>query len=124
MKRILNGSAVETNWSFVLKGGVEVIGKTLSGWDAKEEKIVQGAMSSDGGVRVGSVAHDKAAKSLTISLTGVDGDGEETSSKIALTKTGKDTLTWQALERKGGIVEGPSPVHSYKRVKRAKKAAK
>ena len=115
---------VKNTWSIEFKGGAKLIGKTLNGWDAKEEKIVRGAMSSDGSVQVGSVAHDKAAKSLTISLTGVDGDGEEISSKIVLTKTGKDTLTWQALERTGGIVKGPSPVYSYNRVKRAKKAAK
>jgi hypothetical protein len=101
------------------------MGKSLNGWDAKQEKIVQGGMSSDGGINAGSVKHDKAAKSLTVSLTGVDGNGEETSSKIVYTKTGKDTYTWQAVERTGGLAEGPSPIYEFKRVKRqAKKQAK
>ena len=124
LKRILNGSAVERNWTIKFEGGAELTGKSLNGWDAKEEKIVQGDMNSNGGISVGSVTHDKAAKSLTISLTGVDGEGKETSSKIVLTKTGKDTYTWQALERSGGLAEGPSPIYEFKRVKpQAKKQA-
>ena len=100
-------------------------GKDLTGWDAKEEKIVQGGMNSSGGISAGSVTHDKAAKSLTISLTGVDGEGKEMSSKVVMTKTGKDTYTWQAMERSGGLVEGPSPIIEFKRVKpQAKKQAK
>ena len=65
--------------------------------------------------RVGGKAHTRQ---------GVDGDGEQTTFKAVVTKTGKDTLTWEALERTGGFVEGPSPVYTYKRVERKKKAAK
>ena len=117
LKRILNGTAVERNWTIKFEGGAEITGKSLSGWDAKEEKIVQGDMNSYGGISVGSVTHDKAAKSLTSLLKGVDGEGKETSSKIVLTKTGKDTYTWQALERSGGRAEGQSPILEFKRVK-------
>jgi hypothetical protein len=117
LKRILNGSAVERNWTIKFVGGAEITGKSLSGWDAKQEKIVQGDMNSNGGISVGSVTHDRAAKSLTSSLKGVDGEGKETSSKIVLTKTDKDTYTWQALERTGGLAEGPSPIYEFKRVK-------
>ena len=124
LKRILNGSAVERNWTIKFEGGAEITGKSLSGWDAKQEKIVQGDMNSNGGISAGSVTHDKAAKSLTSSLKGVDGEGKETSSKIVLMKTGKDTYTWQALERTGGLAEGKSPVYEFKRVKpQAKKPA-
>lgn len=123
-KWILNGNAVEINWSVELEGGGGISGKDLHGWDAKEERIVQGGMSSDGGINVGSVTHDKAAKSLTFTSKGVDGDGEKTSSKIVITKVGKDTVTWQAVERTGGSAEGPSPVYTFKRFKRAKKQAK
>jgi hypothetical protein len=122
-KRILNGSAVESNWSIDFDGNAELLGKSLNGWDAKEEKIVQGGMSSAGGISVGSVTHNRAEKSLTISVTGVDGDGEETSSKIVFTKTDKDTYTWQSSERTGGLAEGTSPVYTFKRVQRKKKAA-
>ena len=124
LKHILNGSAVESNWSVEIQGGAELLVKTLNGWDAKEEKIVQYAMGSFGGISVGSVTHDKAAKSLTISLAGVDGAGEEISSVTVLTKTGKDTLTSQTENRKGGIVVGPSYAILHKRVERKKKAAK
>ena len=124
-KRILNGSAVESNWSVEFEGGGRISGKDLYGWDAKEEKIVEGGMSSNGGINVGSVTHNKAAKSLTFNSKGVDGDGEKTSSKIVITKVDKDTVTWQAVERSGGSAEGPSPVYTFKRVKRqAKKQAK
>lgn len=121
LKRILNGSAVERNWAIAFETGAELTSKALNGWDAKEEKIVQGGMGSDGAISVGSVTHDKAAKSLTISTTGVDGEGKETSSKSVLTKTGKDTFTWQAMERTGGLAEGKSPLYEFKRVKRQSK---
>jgi hypothetical protein len=125
LKRILNGSAVERNWTIEFETGAELTSKALNGWDAKREKIVHGGMGSDGAISVGSVTYDKAAKSLTISTTGVDGEGKETSSKSVLTKTGKDTFTWQALERSGGRAEGPSPIYEFKRVKpQAKKQAK
>ena len=125
LKRILNVSEVERNLTIKLEGGAEFMGTSLSGWDANEEKIVQGRMTSDGGIGLGSVTHDKAAKSLTISLKGVDGEGEETSSKVVMTKTGKDTYIWQALERNGGLAEGKSPPFEFKRVKRqAKKEGK
>jgi hypothetical protein len=103
-RRILNKSAVEYNWSVTFEGGTEFSGKALIGWNADEEKIVYGSMNSIGDLNWGTVTPDDAAK--------------------ALTKTGKDTLTLQALERTGGIVEGPGPAYSYKRVERAKKAAK
>ncbi|TWU34838.1 DUF1579 family protein [Novipirellula artificiosorum] len=125
MKRILNGSAIEGNWSIEFQGGAKLMGKDLTGWDAKQEKIVHGAMSSGGTISGGSITHDKATKSLTFSLKGVDGDGEETSSKVVLTKIDKDTYTWQATERTGGPSDGPSGVYTFKRVKRqAKKEAK
>jgi hypothetical protein len=63
---------------------------------------------------------------VTLTSEGVNDDGESFSFKGVVTKTGKDTITWQALERSGGDLEGPSPVYTLKRVKRAagKKATK
>ena len=120
----MNKSAVEYNWTVVFEDGSELSGKTLIGWQADDKEIVQGGMSSIGGVGLGTVTPDKAANTLTVKTEGVDGKGEETSSKILLTKKDKDTFTWQALEREGGLVEGPSPVYTFKRVKRqAKKQA-
>ena len=121
---ILNGSAVERNWSWKFAGGAEFAGKSLIGWNADDEKIVQSGVVSNGAVLLGSVTHDKAAKSLTFTKKGVNGKGKEISIKEVLTKTGKDTYTTQSLERTGVNAEGPRPVYTLKRVKRAKKAAK
>lgn len=122
-KRILNKSAIEENWSVEFEGGTTVSGKALKGWDADRKEIISGGMTSLGGVSMGTVVLDKAAKTSTLTAKGIDGDGEETSIKGVVTVTGEDTLTWQALERTGGIAQGPSPVYTFKRVKREKKTA-
>jgi hypothetical protein len=121
-KRILNKSAVEENWSVEIEGGTIVSGKSLHGWNAHENKIVSGGMNSLGGMGMGTIVFDKAAKTSTLTSKGIDGDGEETSIKGVVTVTGKDTITWQALERTGRLAEGPSPVYTFKRVKRVRKA--
>ena len=123
-RRILNKSAVEYNWSVKFEGVAELAGKDLIGWNADDEEIVYGGMSSDGGISIGTVTSDMKAKAITDIAKGIGGDGEDTYYKGVVTKTGKDTLTLQALERKGGIVEGPSQVYTLKRVERPKKAAK
>ena len=122
-KGILNGSAVELNWSLKIGEVALLSAKDLYGWDAKEERIVKGGMNSLGGIGIGSVTHDEGAKSLTISSSGIDGEGEKTSMKVVVTKVDKDTHTWQAIERTGGGAEGPGPVYTFKRVKRERKAA-
>jgi len=118
-RRILNKSALEENWSLEFEGGAKLAGKALTGWHAAEKKLVHGGMNSVGSISLGTVTYDKAAKSSTLTAKGVDSEGKATSFKGVLTKTSRDTLTWQALERVGGIVEGPSPIYSFKRVKRA-----
>ncbi|TWU34851.1 hypothetical protein [Novipirellula artificiosorum] len=123
-RRILNKSAVEYSWSNELQGGVNLSSKGLVGWDAAQKQIISGGMNSVGGIIMGTVTHDEEAKSMTLKANGIDGEGEKTSFTGVVTKTGKDTLTWKALERTGGIVEGPSPVYTFKRVERAKKEAK
>jgi hypothetical protein len=55
-----------------------------------------------------------------LTAKGIDIGGEHTSFQGAVTKTGKKTLNWQTLRRIGGIVEGPSPTYTFKRVKQAK----
>ena len=123
-KRILNKSAVEENWSVEFEGGTTVSGKALKGWNADKKEIVSGGMNSLGGISMGTVVIDKAAKTSTLTSKGIDGYGKETSVKGVVTATGEDTITWQALERTGRLAEGPSPVYTFKRVKRAKKQAK
>ncbi len=121
-KRVLNKCVVEESWLIKSEGGTEFSGKALIGWNANKKEIAYGGMNSVGGMTLGTETLDKAAKSTTLTAKGIDGEGEETSIKTVTTKTGKDTLTWQALERTGGIVEGPSGVYTFKRVERTKKA--
>jgi hypothetical protein len=116
----LNKSAIEENMSIEVEGGIRFLGKSLIGWNAAEEQIVYGGMNSLGGIGLGAVSPNEKAKTFTFTSEGVDGEGEEVSAKQVLTQTGEDTLTYQALERHGGPVEGPSPVYTFKRVKRAK----
>jgi hypothetical protein len=120
-RRILNKNVVEENWLCEWEGGKTYSGKALIGWNAAEKKIAYGSMDSDGGMGLGTVVFDADAQSATLTEKGTDGEGKETSFKGVVIKTGKDTLTWQALERTGGIAEGPSPVYTFKRVKRKKK---
>jgi hypothetical protein len=90
------------------------------GWNGAENQLAYGGMDSVGGMRLGTLAFDSKVKTSTLTAKGIDGDGEETSFEGVVTKTGKNTLTWKALHRTGGIVEGPSPIYTFERVKRAK----
>ena len=117
---ILNKSAIEFNLSIEIQGGPKLTGKSLIGWNAAEEEIVTGSMNSIGHISLGTDTVDQATKTITGTSRGMDGEGKETSSKIQAIKTGRDTLTWQVVERTGGIVTEPSPVYTLKRVKRPK----
>lgn len=123
-RRILNKNAVEQTWNFGVKGGVPVTGKALIGWDSKEQRITQGGMNSLGSMGLGTIVLDKVAKTLTLTSQGINGQGEESTVKSVVTKTGKDSLTWKALERTGRLADGESPEYVLKRVPRKKPAAK
>jgi len=123
-RRILNKNVVEENWLVEFEGAKVYSGNAMIGWHPVEKKLSYRSMDSDGGMSLGTVTFDKAAKSSTLVEKGIDGDGNETTFTGVVTKTGKDTLTWQALERSGDIVEGASPVYTFKRVPRQKKVAK
>ncbi len=123
-RRILNRNVVETTWSIDFKEAETIAGKGLIGWNAAEKEIVQGGMNSIGAIGFGTLTVDDAAESFTLTSEGIDGEGEETSIKTIVTKKDKNTLTWRALERKGGLVEGPSPEYTFKKVERAKRAKK
>jgi hypothetical protein len=120
-KRILNKSVVEENRSIAFEGGKKFAGKALIGWNAAENQLTYGGMDSLGGMSLGTVTFDEAAKTSTLTENGIDGNGKKTEFKGVVTKTGKDTLTWQALVRVGGVVEGPSQIYNFKRVERAKR---
>lgn len=118
-KRILNKNVVEETWAIEFEDGTKISGKALAGWNAAEKTISYGSMNSTGNMSLGTVVFDAKAKTSTLTAKGINGDGEETTFTGVVTKTDKDTLTWQRLEGTGGIVEGSSPVYTYKRVKRA-----
>jgi hypothetical protein len=120
-RRILDKNVVMEDWSVEFEGDKKVSGRALIGWNAAEKRLVYGAMSSFGGMAVGTVVFDRREKTSTLTSEGVDSEGESTYFKGVVTKTGKDTLTWRALQRSGGIVEGPSPEYTFKRVHRAKR---
>ena len=119
-RRILEKNAVEGNWSAEVDGKT-FAGKVLFGWHAGENRIAFGGMDAAGGMRLGTVTPDEANKSLTEVSQGVDAEGAEVTSTVVIKKTGKDSLTWQALDRKGGLLEGKSPVYTFKRVPRTAK---
>ena len=122
---ILDKQAVMADWSFEFESGAKISGKLLNGWNAEKEKIVSGGMDSTGGMGMATYVLDSEAQTITETVRGVTGEGEEWSNKNLMTKPDKDTVTWQALERNYPGLEGPSPIFKLKRVKRAagKKAA-
>ena len=121
---ILDKQVIMYDWTIDFQGGPKISGKELIGWNAADSKIVGGGMNSLGGMAIGTRVID--GKTITSTNEGVDGEGVKSSYKNVIKKTDKDTFTWQAVERTGGDVEGPSPVYTFKRVKRTrgKKAAK
>jgi hypothetical protein len=119
-RRILDKNVVMEDWSVEFEGDKKVSGRALIGWNAAEKRLVYGGMSSYGGVNLGTVVFDRRAKTSTLTSEGVDSEGDDTSFEGVVTKTGKDALTWRALQRSGGIVEGPSPEYTFKRVQRAR----
>ncbi len=111
------------DWTIDFQGGPKISGKELIGWNAADINIVGGGMNSIGGMAIGTRVID--GKTITSTNEFVDGEGVKSSYKNVIKKTDKDTFTWQAVERTGGDIEGPSPVYEFKRVKRTgKKAAK
>ena len=118
-RRILDKSVVEESWFVEYEDGTKISGKSLIGWNAKENRLMSGGMDSGGGMGLGTVEFDADAKSSTLTSKGIDGDGNETSFQGVVIVKDKDTITWHAAERTGGDVEGPSPVYTFKRVKTA-----
>jgi hypothetical protein len=125
-RRILDKNVVMEDWLAEFENGKSFSGKALIGWNATDKEIAYGGMDSAGGMSLGKVVFDKQARTSTLTGKGVDAEGNETSFKTVVKKTGKDTLTWKAIERIGGIAEGPTNEYTFQRVKRAagKKAAK
>ena len=119
---ILNKNAVEVNWRSQFAGGKTISGKGLLGWNAAEDRIVFGDMDSTGGMTIGTVVFEDGGKTSNLTAEGIDGEGRKTTFKGVVKKTGKDTITWQALVRTGGPVDGESPVYTLKRVKRTRRA--
>ena len=121
-RRILNKAAVEETWSFEIEGGKKLTGKAMIGWDAQGQRLLYGGLTSEGGMEVGTVEFDIAAKTSTLTSR-ILSEKETEYIKGVVTKTGKDTITWKAVERSGGSVDGPSPEYTFKRVPRPKRKA-
>lgn len=113
---ILDNNVIEEKWSATYEGGKKQSGKALIGWNTAEKQLTRGGMDSGGGMSLGVVAFADDAKSSTLTGKGIDGNGKAISFKNTIRITGKDSLTLQALERAGTIVEGPGPIYTLKRV--------
>jgi hypothetical protein len=92
----------------------------LIGWHAADEKIVFSGMDSTGIISVGTIEFNDDEKSSTLTSEGTDGEGKPVSGKAVVKRIDKDTLTFRALTRSGGVAEEEGPVYTYKRVKRAR----
>ena len=113
---ILDKKVVLEDWSVEYEGGKKVSGKSLIGWNTADNTITYGGMDSNGGMGLGTIVFDAQAKTCTLTAESVNDEGQKLTEKNVVTKTGKDTITWQALERNGGVIEGPSPVYTLTRV--------
>ena len=115
---VLDKQVVMNDWLIEFEGD-EYSEKALIGWNAADEKIVYGGFNSVGQSWLGTAMPDANAKMITTTSKGTNAEGGSTSFKGVIEKKDKDTLTWQSLERTGGIVDGESPVYTFKRVKRS-----
>ena len=115
-KWILNKNATEENWEAEIEGGLKFSGKALFGWNATDKKIVVGSMNSIGVMNIGTAVVDVDARTLSVAMQGVNAKGEQTSVKAVTTLVDWDTITWKAIERQGGVVDGPGPPYTYKKV--------
>ena len=76
-RRILNKAAVEETWSFEFKGGKKLTGKAMIGWDAQSKRLIYGGLNSEGGMEVGNVEFDVAAKTSTLTSRVLSEKGTE-----------------------------------------------
>lgn len=120
-KRIMNKASLESSLRVEIEGhGMIYADKSLIGWNAADQQIVYGGTSSNGAVFLGTAEPAAEGKSLTCAARGSDSDGGEISNRSVFTVTDRNTLTFEALERTGPIVQGPSPVYTLTRVRPAK----
>jgi hypothetical protein len=100
------------------RGGLRVEARNTIGWDAAEERIVEGGVNSIGGHYLSTVTYDDATQTWTGIVNGADGNGEAISNRAVTTMKDKNTYELQVLDRQGGFAEGDSPKYSYTRVER------
>ncbi|MHB0960320.1 MAG: hypothetical protein ACYC0X_08535 [Pirellulaceae bacterium] len=114
---VLNKNAIETTFTVKMKkSGLEYMSKGLTGWDARNHRILNGEMDCFAGHEVSIVTYDAATKTWTSTIDGCDGKGEEKSSTLVIKLKDKDFLEVQELNRRGGFAQGDSPKYIYKRV--------
>lgn len=113
---ILDKTAIMQDLRVTFEGNKEISQKELIGWNAADQGIVCGGMSSLGIVHLGTIQVDPQARTFTVVTEGVNAEGNKASSKAVFTKVDRDTLTFERLELTGNVVEGPSPVYTLKRV--------
>jgi hypothetical protein len=108
---------LETSWKIKLENDMELSGKSMTGWDPAEERIIAGGMNSIGGHDLSRTTYDEATKTWTVQSQGVDGQGNATTATIVNQLIDPDTFVWQSKNRTGGEVTGDSPKYTFKRIK-------
>ena len=113
-KWILKENVLEMNWSIKLQDDTELSGKSLTGWDTAEGRIIAGGMSSMGAHNLSMATYDEATKTWTVESKGVDRQGRATTATVVNRLVDADTLEWQSKDRTGGDNTGDSPKYTFK----------
>ena len=115
-KWILDRNAIEITSFSKFEGDKSISGKGLIGWNAAKKEVAYGGMDSLGGMSVGTIEFLDDGQTSVLTTKGIDDRGREVEFTGKIEMTGEDSFTWQAVHRKGGSVNGPSPVYPFKRV--------
>ena len=73
---ILDRQVLMEDWVARFAGGEKFTVKGMTGWNAAENRLVNGAMDSAGGMNLGTLEIDSEGMASTLTTAGVDGDGK------------------------------------------------
>lgn len=109
-------SAVVLEWSFRPEGQEAELGIELLGWDRKAKAIRSIMQTKSGAQDSGAWSFD--GTTLKWSGSGLDAEGDETSGTVHMKLIGKDTFTWQLVDRrKAGKQMPDTGVYTFKRMR-------
>jgi hypothetical protein len=112
---ILDKNVVECEWSLKLEGVSEISGKSLTGWDRADTRILIGGMDSAGSYGAGIATIEDDGKKWVIVNRGVDRRGRKTTDTTILVLKDANSFTWQIKDRTGGEATGDTPEVTFQR---------